>query len=190
MIKYAPFVPGITVSGPTVVLIAESVTSFSVLREVLLETLGVTHIDPSQWYPQEDVLRTYQKIDALLGGRGLERVGRLVPTRAIFPPGIDSALQALASLDLTYHMNHRRDGVDMVDPSTGAMLEGIGHYRHRGDPGGREVVMVSDNPYPCRFDMALFQGFVERFEPRVEVVHEPDLCRSLGDATCTYRARW
>lgn len=188
MSKYVPFVPGITVSGNTVLVLIEFVESFSVLHQVMLECLGVERIDPAGWYSQEGVLRAYGKIEALLGGRGLERAGKLVPARAMLPPGIRDAHSVLERLDATYHMNHCRDGVPMFDPATGVQLDGIGHYRYAG--GDREAMMECDNPYPCRFDSGLFHGFVARFETNPTVTHEPGSCRSHGDPICRYRARW
>jgi hypothetical protein len=108
----------------------------------------------------------------------------------VFPPGIQDAHGVLQLLDKIYHMNHARDGVVMFDAATGKQLDGIGHYLYEGRAGDREALMVCDNPYPCRFDLGLFQGFVARFEPGVKVTHEPGGCRAHGDAVCRYRARW
>lgn len=189
MKKYVPFVPGVAVAGSTVLVLIEFVESLSVLRQAMLEALGVDSVDPERWYAQEGVLRAYGKIDALLGGRGLERAGKLVPARAAFPPGIDGAHDVLAKLDAVYHLNHCRDGARMFDPATGVQLEGIGHYRYER-AGEREANMECDNPYPCRFDLGLFYGFVGRFESSVTVTHEPGGCRTHGDPICRYRASW
>lgn len=190
MTRYAPLVPGITVYGKTLLIVHELVQAFAVLREALVDALGHAVVDPERWYPQEDVLRVYHKVDALLGGRGCERLGRLVEARAMIPPGLADVHGVLAGLDAIYHLNHRRDGAQMFDPATGAMLEGIGHYHYEGRAGAREAVMRCDNPYPCRFDLGLFHGFAARFEPGVSVTHEPGACRRDGDAACVYRARW
>jgi hypothetical protein len=189
MTQYLSFVPGITVAGPTIRVFVDALQSFSVLRETMLEVLGVTTLDDDHWYPQERVLAAYQKADYLLGGRGLERFGRLVPTRAHFPPGIDDAHALLSKIDAIYHLNHRRDGVLMLDVATGAQLEGIGHY-HYERVGDGEVRITCDNPYPCRFDVGLMHGFAARFQPDVVMVHEPDTCRARGDACCVLRATW
>lgn len=188
MTQCVPAVPGITVAGTTILVHVEFIAQLSVLRQMILDTLGVSEIDVDAWYPQEMVLRTYQKVDTLLGGRGLERLGRLVPTRAAAPP-FTSAHEILAGLDVAYHMNHRRDGVPMYDPRTGATLEGIGHYAYER-LGERAARMTCDSPYPCRFDIGLFHGFIDRLEPAVQVVHDPETCRILGDPACRYDLRW
>lgn len=189
MTSYAPFVPGITVAGPTIGVFVEALASFAVLQAALLEVLGAREVDYDHWYTQEQVLRAYQKVDMVLGGRGLERFGKLVPPKAEFPPGISDAHTILSKLDETFHLNHRRDGVNMLDLTTGALTEGIGHYRYER-VGEREARMVCDNPYPCRFDMGLFHGFVRRFEATAAIDHEPGDCRARGDQRCAYRARW
>lgn len=189
MTSYAPMVPGVTVHGATVNVFVEALAGFAVLRDAILEVLGVAEIDPERWYPQELVLRGYQKVDYLLGGRGLERFGRLIPPLVMFPPGIHDAHTLLSKVDATFHLNHCRDGVSMLDLATGAMTEGIGHYRYER-VGEREALIHCDNPYPCRFDMGLVHGFVGRFEANVEVNHEPGECRTRGGAQCSYRARW
>lgn len=189
MTPYTPFVPGINATGKTLDMLIEAVGSFSVLRETMLEVLGVPEVDVEMWFPQERVLRTYQKVESLLGGRGLERCGRLIAAKVALPPGISDAHTVLEKLDTTFHLNHRRDGVVMFDLATGEMLEGIGHY-HYQRVGEREVVMTCDNPYPCRFDLGLVHGFAARFTPTVSVAHEPGACRIRGDTQCVYRATW
>lgn len=186
---YRPFVPGITVAGVTVGVFTETLRSFAVLREAILEVLGGTDVRDDVWYPQERVLRAYQKVDHLLGGRGLERFGRAIPGLASVPPTVTSAHDVLSQLDFVFHFHHARDGVQMVDPATGVMLEGIGHYRYER-LGEREVRMTCDNAYPCRFDLGLCHGFAARFEPTAASAHEPGDCRARGDAACAYRVRW
>ncbi len=186
---YRPFVPGVTVSGLTVRVFTDVLKSFVVLREAILETLGVSEVDDAVWYPQEIVLRTYQKVDHLLGGRGLERCGREISSLAELPPTITGAHEVLSQLDVVFHLHHCRDGAPMFDLTTGAMREGIGHYRYER-VGEREVLMTCDNAYPCRFDLGLCHGFAGLFEPTVASAHEAGSCRARGDRGCTYRIRW
>ncbi|MDC0718044.1 hypothetical protein [Nannocystis bainbridge] len=189
MTSYQPMVPDITVFGQTTSVFIEVLKSFSVLQKAMLEALGVDAVDPQAWYPQERILRAYQKVDLVLGSRGLERFGRQVPPLVAFPPGIDDPHTVLSGLDATYHLNHSRDGVVMLDLATGEMTEGIGHY-HYERVDEREARMCCDTPYPCRFDMGLVAGFAARFVTDVEVEHEPGECRARGGANCVYRVRW
>lgn len=186
---YVPFVPGITVAGQTVRVFTDALQSFPVLREAILEVLRVQVVEDDVWFPQELVLRTYQKVDHLLGGRGLERFGKTVPPLVVLPPTITGAHDVLSQLDVVFHLHHCRDGARMFDPATGAMLEGIGHYGYER-VGEREVRMVCDNPYPCRFDLGLCHGFAALFEPSAAAQHEPGSCRAHGDPACAHRIRW
>ncbi|MFZ6180328.1 hypothetical protein [Nannocystis pusilla] len=189
MTQYVPKAPNITVYGQTTSVFIDVLKPFAVLQKAMLDALGVDQIDPHAWYPQELILRAYQKVDYVLGGRGLERFGRQVPPLVAFPPGIDGAHTVLSKLDVTYHLNHGRDGVVMFDLATGEMTDGIGHYTYER-VGEREALMLCDNPYPCRFDMGLVHGFAGRFEPGVQVTHESSECRARGGDKCLYRVSW
>ncbi|ADO73226.1 hypothetical protein [Stigmatella aurantiaca] len=195
----APIDSGITVSGSSVRSIVEAVKSFSVLVGVLLEVMkvqtkdasGALVVDPNGWYPLEDYLLAYKKIDSLLGGRGLEKVGAMVPRNAFFPPNITDIRQALQSMDIAFHMNHRRQGQPMFDPETGTMLEGIGHYLYQPVEGRQELILVSETPYPCRFDLGLILGMAQRFEPAATIAHDlAQGCRQKGGTSCTYAVSW
>ncbi|MFP2957116.1 hypothetical protein ACLEPN_04585 [Myxococcus sp. 1LA] len=190
---------GITASGASVASVVEAVKSFSVLLGVLLETMkvqsrdanGQLTVDDNGWYPLEDYLQAYKKIDSLLGGRGLEKVGSIVPQKAVFPANINDVRSALASIDVAYHMNHRKDGRGMFNPVTGEKLEGIGHYHFHPVEGRNEARIVLDNPYPCRFDMGLVKGMAQRFAPDATLTHDPSAgCRQKGASSCTYVVTW
>ncbi|NTX39664.1 hypothetical protein HUA78_35035 [Myxococcus sp. CA033] len=195
----ASYEPGITVTGLSVVSIVEAIQSFSVLVNALLDVMkvqargagGERALDPSAWYPLEDYLLAYKKIDTLLGGRGLEKVGSMIPKNAVFPPDITDIHKALASIDVAFHMNHRKNGKDMFNPATGEMLEGIGHYAYTAIAGKNEGYVVCGNPYPCRFDQGLVKGMAQRFMPNATVTHDPAHgCRQKGGASCTFVVNW
>ncbi|MCE9669334.1 hypothetical protein LY474_16100 [Myxococcus stipitatus] len=200
MSQSSPFVidSGITVTGASVYSIVEAIQSFSVLVNALLDVMkvppradGTRTIDQTQWYPIEDYLQAYKKIDTLLGGRGLEKVGSMIPKNAVFPPNVTDIHSALASIDVAFHMNHRKNGKEMFNPATGEMMEGIGHYTYKAVPGKNEGFMVSANPYPCRFDLGLVRGMAQRFAPIATVTHDLEHgCRQKGGGSCTYVITW
>jgi hypothetical protein len=194
-----PSFPGITVSGTSAQSILAAVKGFSVLVNELMSVMkvqtrnaaGVLAVDPKDWYPLDDYLVVYRKIDTLLGGRGLEKVGTFVPQNVVFPPNVQDVPSALASIDIAYYMNHRKDGRDMFNPATGERVEGIGHYRYERVAGKNEAILVCDNPYPCRFDQGLIKGMARRFQPQAELTHDPSHgCRQKGDPSCTYVVSW
>ncbi|WP_223754257.1 hypothetical protein [Myxococcus sp. RHSTA-1-4] len=190
---------GIQASGSSVYSVVAAIKSFSVLVNELMQDLkvqtrderGVLVLDTNAWYDLELYLPVYKRIDTLLGGRGLEKVGSFVPQNAVFPPHVKDVQSALASIDIAYHMNHRKDGRDMFNPATGEMMEGIGHYTYQPVAGKNEAVMVCDNPYPCRFDMGLIKGMAQRFQPQATLTHDAHQgCRHKGAASCTYVITW
>jgi hypothetical protein len=189
---------GITVTGASVRTIVHAVRSFSVLVDTLHEVMkvdtrdasGARAIDPNVWYPLADYMVAYKKIDTLLGGRGLEKVGSLVPQNVVFPANISDVHGVLASCDIAFHLNHARDGKVMFDQASG-MLEGIGHYHYHPSAGRSEGRMVAANPYPCRFDLGLLRGMAQRFAPEATVVHDAQQgCRLKGAESCTYHVSW
>ncbi|QSQ24214.1 hypothetical protein JY651_04395 [Pyxidicoccus parkwayensis] len=188
-----------TVSGSSATAILEAVKSFSVLVNELMKVMnvqtrdanGALTLDPTAWYPVDNYLYTYKKIDMLLGARGLEKVGSFIPQNAVFPSNIQDIYSALASIDIAFHMNHRKNGQPMFNLVTGEMLEGIGHYRSEPVDGKNEIRMVCDNPYPCRFDQGLIKGMAQRFQPQATLTHDMHQgCRLKGGKSCTYVVTW
>jgi hypothetical protein len=189
----------IQVNGASIYSIVMAIKSFTVLVNDLMVAMkvqtrdasGALMLDPNAWYPMDDYLPVYKKIDMLLGGRGLEKVGSYIPQNSVFPPHVKDIHSALGSLDVAFHMNHRKDGRDMFNPATGEMLEGIGHFTYQPVAGKNEARMVCDNPYPCRLDQGIIKGMAQRFEPQATLTHDPDQgCRQKGGASCTYVITW
>ncbi|WP_241759155.1 hypothetical protein [Pyxidicoccus parkwayensis] len=189
---------GLSVSGSSTISIIDAVKGFSVLVEELMSTMKITTrnsegkpvVDPAAWYPLEDYMPVYKKIESLLGGRGLEKVGSTIPQFADMPANIRDIHSALASIDVAYHMNHRLDGKPMFNPATGEMVEGIGHVGYQPVDGKNEIHLVCDDMYPCRFNIGLIRGMAQRFQPQAELTHDPQKCRLKGAATCTYVVTW
>jgi hypothetical protein len=151
---------------------------------------GKPIIDRSAWYPLNAWLETHHAIESEIGIGPLFDVGVCIPEHAPFPPHIVDVETAIASADIAYHMNHRRNGVVMFDPATGGMTEGIGHYGYQKVAGERKIVSVCDNPYPCNFDRGILTGCGRRITPRAKVVHQGGSCRKNGDKSCTYVITW
>ncbi|NMO21654.1 hypothetical protein HPC49_48555 [Pyxidicoccus fallax] len=190
---------GIQVKGASIYSVVAAINTFSVLVNDLMQAMnvqtrdasGALMIDTNAWYDLDHYMPVYKKIDTLLGGRGLEKVGSFIPKNAEFPPNIQDIHGALASIDVAFHMNHRKDGKPMFNPLTGEMTEGIGHYRYQPVAGKNEALLVCDNPCPCRFDQGLIKGMAQRFQPQATLTHVPDTgCRTKGDASCTYVVTW
>ncbi len=197
--QYVPFESDISVSGRSVLAISDALKSVKVITSTLLEDVhtrvrdaqGNPIIESEAWYPVEQYLGAIKKIDALLGGRGLERIGSLVIKGIPLPPGINSLDAAFGGLDTVYHDAHRKRGQPMFEPATGKKLEGIGHYRYERHAGERKAVCICENPYPCRFDVGLLSTLAKLFEPTATLTHDASQpCRGKGGDSCTYVITW
>jgi len=197
--EYVAFESGIEVNGQTVWAIVDGFRAFKVMASQLLldEKIGergpnkVVVVRPDGWYPQEAWLRVFREIGTRVGEAVLYQIGTVIPRNAKFPPWVQDVHSAVKSIDIAYHMNHRKGGKEMFDPATGKMLEGIGHYGYEGDPKEKRLVSVCRNPYPCMFDWGIITTMARRFAPVAQVVHDDSKpCRRGGADNCTYVVTW
>lgn len=197
--EFLPFEPGIEVNGQTVYSIVDG---FSVAKNVptrilaefhigTLDKKGEYHIDRDGWYSQAAWLDAFKKIAKEVGPSVLYGIGLKIPENAIFPPFVKDVETAVQSIDIAYHLNHRKAGKVMFDMAHGTMQEGIGHDGYQKVDGRREIVSVCENPYPCVFDHGIIATMAKRFEARSSVIHDDARpCRQRGDQSCTYIVRW
>lgn len=140
------------------------------------------------WYPLHQVLAILNRVGRELGDEMLFGIGASVPQYAAFPASVDSIGKALRSLDIAYHMNHRKNGEPMF--ADGRCSAGIGCYVVSDETIGHFVV-DSASLYPCAFDRGLVTAIARQFEPRAEVWHlDGARCRRLGSLTCAYVITW
>jgi hypothetical protein len=150
---------------------------------------GTIDVATDGWYPMDAWLALLSDILDRVGPAKMTEVGTLVPQYAVFPPHVTAHDQALESLNVAYHLNHRKHGRVMFDPAADMMLEGIGHYRFtRTGPGSGTI--DCDNPYPCDFDRGIPIGLGNRFGHRTRVTHTDAGCRKTGAVRCIYDVAW
>ena len=197
--QFRAFEPGIEVLGHAVWAVVDGFEHQQTPSRILVEegigqldANGVVQIERDGWYSQEAWLRAFQKISLALGDQALFSIGQRIPLNAIFPPWVEGIEEALRTLDFGYHLNHRKAGVVMFEPSTGTMLEGIGHYGYqRPHPQKRLIVSECRNPYPCDFDRGIVTALARRFAPAATLVHlDESQCRNTGADACTYHVQW
>jgi hypothetical protein len=197
--QYRAFEPGIEVNGRTVYAVVDGFKTFRRVAKRFLADEGIGEVAPSGdyqidmdgWYPQQSWLRAFERIGADVGEAVLYDIGMSIPANAEFPPWVVDVETAIKSIDIAYHMNHRKHGRAMFDVASGRMLEGIGHYGFERVEGKNEIVSICRNPYPCSFDHGIVTSMARRFAPSALVDHDPVRpCRRLGDDSCTYRVRW
>lgn len=196
--QFEPFEPGIDVSGAAVRSVVDGFKNFTVVAAqfLLAQGIGTANADGTvtlkdeEWYPQAAWLRAFRQISEVIGERVLFDIGMAIPRTALVPPNVTDVVSVVRGIDVAYHMNHRKGGEAMFNPSTGEMREGIGHYGCKVE-GPRKIVSVCETPYPCAFDRGLVTAFALRFATGVKVVHQDGTpCRAKGGHSCTYEVTW
>jgi hypothetical protein len=197
--QFKVFEPGIQVSGTSLGAIVDGFRKYPTVAVKYLARHGLvksvagkaSDIDRDGWYPLENWLAAYEGIANEIGLNSLFGIGKSIPENAIFPPHVKDIHSGIASIDVAYHMNHRKNGTVMFNPENGQMLEGIGHYGYESVTGDNRIVSVCHNPYPCDFDRGIITAMATRFEPLARTVHDNDApCRKKGADSCTYVVMW
>lgn len=196
--QFQAFEPGIEVNGRTVYSVVDGVGNFKSLAHEYLLAVGIGKgdknnyvIDKDGWYPHDMWLKAFEKIAKDIGENTLKQIGAKIPENAEFPPWVKDIDSAIMSIDIAYHMNHRKKGVIMFDPNSKKMQEGIGHYGFERIPGKKMIVSECRNPYPHAFDFGIVSAMAKKFEPQAIVVHDDTKpCRKNGADSCTYVITW
>jgi len=197
--QFKPFEPGIEVFGGCVETFLDAFKLFPslALRRLVAHGIGTlkgkndVEIDRQGWYPLDKWLAAYEDFATSVGPRAVFQMGQHVPKYAVFPPSVTDIHSAIASVDIAYHMNHRKQGKVMFDPATGKKLSGIGSYNYQPVPGEKKIVCVCENPYACEFDRGILSCMASRFEKNARVAHDDRAaCRKTGANSCTYVISW
>lgn len=145
----------------------------------VLESHGLYPLVDDQWYPIQNNLDCMKEL-ASLNFLNIVAVGMGIPEFAAWPPEINSVHDALASINVAYHMNHR--GGDFGDYQ----------YEETGESSG---TMTCRNPYPSDLDYGIIYGIVRKFRPvsstEMKVVRDETIQnRTTGGDTCIYYINW
>ena len=184
----------IEVSGATVIATLEAFGQFKSLASQLMQAEGLARKDPDgqlsvdleSWYPLDAFLRAFARADQRLGEALVHQIGVKVMTRLTWPPAMKDLPTLARFLDMGYHAHHRRNGQIMGDPSTGLILEGIGHFHSRIRSDGVTEFEV-DAPYPCAFDKGILFGALRRMGIVGAIIHDQTHpCRKRGSPSCIY----
>lgn len=159
----------------------------------ILADHGIVNPEPRKWYNQQTWLDSFKEFSGSFHPNTLTYLGRKIPENSKFPPEIRDISLALQSIDWSYHLHHRIEGVPLFNYATGIMKEGIGHYLFE-QTSPKKVVMICNDPYPCDFDKGIIDAIAFRFRPNgstPRVTHEnSDHCRTNGNDSCTYTIEW
>lgn len=189
--------PDIEINRTGVEVVVDGFRGFTLLAHQIMIAEGVGTDDgegtlvlpKGAWLNLRKYLKSLRRIEQEIGSQVLVDGGQTVPKHANLPPTITDIHSALGSLDIAYHMNHRRHGETLFNPANGTMTEGIGHYRFNAKPGESKIEIVTDTPYPCAYDKGVVLGMAQRFKSNAQLAHGP-ACRSKGGASCTYTLTW
>jgi len=177
------------VNGQTIMSLIKGMTGYEATALKILEKNGISSITENDWYPQQAWLNAFKEIAEKIGAQTLMSIGTKIIESAQWPPQVKSVEDALGSVDIAYHMNHRINGKVLFDPKSGVMLEGIGHYYFE-KVSANEFRLTCDNPYPCDFDKGIIKGVVNRFKSplsKVEFMENSKVvCRKTGGNRCVH----
>jgi len=174
MPKYKPIESDIEVLGSSII---STINSFPDKRETELKQIfaehGIKNPNEEEWYPNEANLAAMSTLYEKFGAGMLEKIGRDKPKNIIWPPNIETAVDAVMSIDEAYQKNHRNGK--------------IGGY-HAEQVGKNRIELVCDNPYPCPLDQGLIEGVAFEFADKTAMVSEiGEECREEGGEHCTYK---
>lgn len=188
----------VEVNGQDILSFMSAISSSPTLGSMMLQTLkigtlvqGKYQILAEEWYPLTDKITIIQTIRDRIGPMILKKVGREVPENAIFPPNINDIYKAIASVNIAYHMNHRKAGKIMYDEKSEQIIPGIGYYGYEPVPNQRKIISVCENPNLSEYDEGILTAMARRFEPFAEVFLDPDKpTRKNGGNSCTFIITW
>lgn len=187
--------PGIEVGGVSIGAVIDAFQQYPSIVTKYLTQYGLGgkqgQIDRSAWYGLDKWLAVYNAIAKDVGVNSLYSIGKRVPENIELPPSVTDIRSVFGSLNIAYHLNHRKDGELMFDMATGKMLDGIGQVTCDFAEGEQRLTLKFENPYPCEFDRGLIHAFAMRFEAAARVAHDNGApCRKKGASSCTYVVSW
>lgn len=193
MAQFQAYVKGVEVRGLVMQSTIDGMEGFQRTALKILADVGLDNLilDEDHWYSQEKWLQAFQRISEKVGPSTLFNIGTKIMDNAVLPP-FQIVTEALALMDVAYHMNYR-DATRKVlyDAATKTLFDGIGHYTYQKGTRPNDATMFCDNPYPCDFDRGIIAAFARRFAPTAKVTHvDSQPCRKRGADACTYYVKW
>lgn len=193
MAQYQTFENGITTSAISPFMQGGFIASKQ--KTAILNKYGIDHLTEGQDYDLQNFLNAFKELGENVGEMNLFLIGKSVMSETEFPPMKDLK-EALQSIDIAYHMNHKKNGKVMFDPNTGQMMEGIGHYELvRFDEANKEAIMVCHTPYPSKFEEGIILQIARQFKPEDSLMPKVQLdttkeTRKNGGERCTFIITW
>ena len=179
MVQFKAFEPGVEVNGAAVLSVIMGMGAYKAMALRILGNHGIDDPEKDKWYSQQAWLDSFKEIADSIGPATLRMIGEKIPETAIWPPVVKKIDEALASIDVAYHMNHRNGE--------------IGNYKCEKS-GSKSCKVICNNPYPCDFDFGIIRATALMFAPKGTtpiISHEDSKhCRKKGGQSCTYHISW
>ena len=193
MAEFIAINKNVEVNKQTVLSVVNSMDKGKETRLSILVDNGINP-EEKEWFNQQKWLNAFKDIAVKLGDMNLFLIGKAIIDNAEFPP-IKDLKEALMSIDVAYHMNHRLDSTIMFDSNTGKITEGIGHYKlAEFNEKERKAIMICNNPYPSKFDEGIITQLVRKYRPKMarETIQldKSKETRKTGSDSCTYIITW
>ena len=180
MAQYIPFASNVEVNGHTILSVVRAIPTYQTELEEVLARHGLENIRPEGWYPQLFWLNAFRQIGENYRADVLFSIGKAIPENAIFPFNMVTVQDALSSINIAYHINHRGGEIGYYK---------LTEYSHER----QSATMECRNPYPSHFDRGIISAMVEKFSSKNSVdVYLDSLfpTRLNGADSCTYRVSW
>ncbi len=171
--------PAVEVSGDIALILIDTLGAFRAIAQDILAGRGLSDPKPHRWYPLRGFLESIDAIATQVGPNTVTQIGRKIPEKGFYPPGVDTLDEVLPALDAAYKACHRGGDIGSYDFAFIGLASGT---------------MTCRTPYPCDFDRGLLESLAHRFEPPgsfVHVRHDDEApCRNRGGLSCTFAIDW
>ena len=107
MAQFKAIVPGVEVCGAAVLSVVEGMDLSQTMALRILKAHGIENPKKDSWHSQQAWLDAFREISEKVGPATLRRIGTKIPETALWPPTVRTIEDAMASIDVAYHMNHR-----------------------------------------------------------------------------------
>lgn len=185
--------PNIKVRAEALNLFVDAFKVFPSLADKYVGRLGIDREGKptgTEFIALDAWLRLFETVLADIGPNAVFQMGQRIIHNPNFSTATRKLEEALRQIDIAYHKSHRKNGVEMFNPASGLMLEGIGHYLVDLD-SQKKLAVTCDTPYPCPLEHGIVSGIATQFEPRAIVTHDKrDRCRMNGGTRCKYLVSW
>jgi hypothetical protein len=144
-----------------------------------LEHNGLANINPSKWVSQQSFLNVLKEVNDEAGAEELYQLGEAFGSQMSLPISCKDFQDVLKNIGLIYRFCHR-----------GIINESI----HCHPDGEFFTDLISETPYPDRYEQGIFMGILSRFlKPPAKLQVQIDLLspqRELGNDFTTYLISW